>query len=281
MTPLEPTLRRRLTALVLVFALAASLPLLAGERDMLLCLPGFPGTSVQAQPYIDKMLRHLETKLGWEQGSMTGLYLPDGEDAAGKLAALQPGLALVDPSVYAGNHKSLGMQVIAKVEVGGSAPQTYSVVTRTDGPADLASLAGKKMVGPVAHDERYVVNVLLDKKLPLGSLRLDVQQRPLKALRDVVRGKADAAIVGRDVIEHMGELDFATELRVIHTSKPLPPPAVVVIGEGKKHAAALKEVLVGICGRPDGKDLCKSLTLTAVKAATDRDYKDLLQRYGG
>jgi hypothetical protein len=267
--------------LVLVLGLAASLPSSAGEKDMLLCLPGFPGTSSQAQPYIDKMLRHLEDKLGWERGSMTGVYLPDGDEAASRLASVKPGLALVDPSIYASSHKTLDMQVIAKVVVNGSGPQTYSVITRVDGPADLASLAGKQVVGPVVHDDRYVVNVLLDKKVPRGSLDLDVQKRPLRALRSVVRGKADAAIVGRAVVEHLGELDFASELRVIHTSKPIPPPAVVVIGEGRKNAAKLKQVLVGICGRPDGKELCKSLTLKAVEAASDKDYKPLVKRYGG
>jgi len=275
----DSRLRHPVLVLILTFALVASLPSLAGEKDMLLCLPGFPGTSAQAQPYIDKMLRHLEGKLGWEAGSMSGAYLSDGPKAVARLKSDKPGLALVDPSVYAGHHKSMGMQVIAKVQVVGSGPQTYSVITRVDGPGDLASLAGKKATGPVVHDPRYVANVLLDGELPVGGLDLDVQKRPLRALRAVARGKADAAIVGRAVVEHMGELDFASELRVIHTSKPVPPPAVVVMGEGVQHAAELKQVLVGICGRPDGVELCKSLTLKAVKAASDKDYKPLLERY--
>ena len=48
-----------------------------------------------------------------------------------------------------------------------------------------------------------------------------------------------------------------------------------------RDAAALKQVLVGICGRPDGKELCKSLTLKAVKAASDKDYRALVKRYNG
>jgi hypothetical protein len=112
---------------------------------------------------------------------MSGSYLPDGSEAATELAARQPGLALVDPSVYVGTHKSLGMKVIAKVEVSGRGQQTHSVITRIDGPADAAALAGKKVTGPVVHDEKYVVNVLLDKQVPLGSLELVPQQRPLCA----------------------------------------------------------------------------------------------------
>jgi ABC-type phosphate/phosphonate transport system substrate-binding protein len=272
-------LRRVLTALIVVTACAAALSTLAGEKDMLLCLSGSPGTSAQAKPMINKMLRHLEQKLGWDEGSMNGAYQPDGAKAAAQLASEKPGLALVDPSVYVGNHASLGMKVIAKVEVGGHGQETYSVITRVDGPADLAALSGKKVTGAVVHDEKFVINVLLDKKVPLGSLQLAPQKRPLRALRAVVRGKADAAIVDRAVVEHLAELDFADELRVIHTAKPVPPPAVVVMGEGAKNAAALKQVLVGICSQPDGVELCKTLTLTSVKAATDKDYKALLKRY--
>jgi ABC-type phosphate/phosphonate transport system substrate-binding protein len=124
-----------------------------------------------------------------------------------------------------------------------------------------------------------VVNVLLDRQVPRGSLELVNRRRPLRALRDVARGKAAAAIVDRSAVEHMGELDFASELRVIYTSAPLPPPAVVVIGEGKQNADQLKQVLVGLCERPDSKELCKSLTLKAVKAASDKDYKALVKRY--
>jgi ABC-type phosphate/phosphonate transport system substrate-binding protein len=94
-----------------------------------------------------------------------------------------------------------------------------------------------------------------------------------------VRGKADAAVVDGSVVDHLSELAFADELRIVYTSTPVPPPAVVVMGAGKKHAAAVKQVLVGICDSPDGAELCKTLTLTSVKSATDKDYKALLKRY--
>lgn len=275
--------RRRTIALgIAAAALAAALlagPTTAGERDLLMVLPGFPGTPAQAQPYIDRMLRHLEGKLGWPAGSMTGRYLPDGEEGARDLESAAPGVALVDPSVYAGRHKALGMKVIAKVEVGGRGDELYSVVVKKGGPGSLAELAGKSVAGAVAHDPKYVANVVMGGQVAAADLRCTAEKRPLKALRDVARGTLDAAVVDRSVIEHLSELDFAGELTVLHTSKPVPPPAVVVMGAGLPHAAALAGALVGMCGRPDGAELCKTLTLTAIRAASDADYKPLLQRY--
>ncbi len=268
-----------IAAIGLVGALLTG-PVLAGERDMLMVLPGFPGTSAQAQPYIEKMLRHLETKLGWPASSMTGRYLPDGVQGTKELKSSSPGLALVDPSVYAGQHKALGMKVIAKVEVDGRGEETYSVVVRKGGVASLADLAGKGVAGSVVHDPVFVANVVMDGALAAGDIRCVPEKRPLKALRDVARGNVDAAIVDRSVVEHMAELDFAGELAVLHTSKPVPAPAVVVMGAGIPHAAAIAGVLVGMCGRQDGAELCKTLTLTAIRAASDKDYAPLLKRYG-
>ncbi len=268
---------RIVLAVAMMLGLTASVS--AGVKDMLFCLPGFPGTTSQAQPYIDKMLRHLEGKLALAQGTMTGTYLPDGDKSVKMLIGSKPDLALVGPSILAGNHKAMGMKVIARVEINGRGQETYSVITAKGGPSSLADLVGKTVSGAVVHDEKYVHNVLLDRKLAVGDLTLISQKRPLKSLRDVVRGKVDAAIVDRSVVDHMSELEFAGDLQIIYTSVPVPAPAVVVMGEGKFHAAKLKSVLVGLCKRADGKDLCKTLTITSINPASDADYKSLYKRY--
>ena len=254
---------------------------LAGAKDMLLCLPGFPGTSIQAQPYIDKVLRHLESKMDWPALSMKGVYIPDGPLALKKLSAKKPGIALVGPSIYASQHKAFKMKVIAKVEVNGQAQQTYSVVTKKGGPKTLKELAGKTLKGTVVYDTSYIYNILLNGEIPKGALKLENVKRPLGALRDVARGKTDGAIISQEVKNHMKELPFASDLQVIYTSKPVPPPAVVVMGDGVKHAGKLAKILVGMCQRPDGKELCKTLTISSIKAASDADFKEFLTAYEG
>lgn len=251
----------------------------AGPKNMLLCLPGFPGTTAQAQPYVDKMLRHLETDLGYESGSMTGAYLPDGSKATAKLKSEKPGFVLMGPSVLAENNKSMTLHIIAKVEANGRGQETYYVVTKKGGPSDLSALVGKTVSGTMVHDEKYVYNVVLDQNLPRGTLTVKSNKRPLKSLRDVVKGNVDAAIVDQSVIDHMKELKFGDQLQVIYTSKPVPAPAVVVLDKNKKYAKKLKKALVGLCQKPSGKDLCKSLTITSIKASSNPEYQGLLKRY--
>ena len=282
MTPPEEPLSR--TTATRFFALIALLafvrPALAAVDELLLCLPGFPGSAAQAQPYIDRMLRHLEQKLGRPAGSITGVYLSDEVAADRAIAEKKPSVALVGSSILAGRHKALGMKVIAKLEVAGRSQEVYSIVAKKGGVSTIAGLAGKRISGVVVNDERFVVNVLLDEKVKMGSLTLMPQRRPLKSLRDVARGEADAAVVDQSVVDSMRELPEAADLVVIHTAKAVPAPAVVVMGSGVADAEALGKALVGMCDRPDGAELCKTLTLTSIKAATDRDYKELFDRYG-
>jgi hypothetical protein len=252
---------------------------IAAPKELLLCLPGFPGSQAQAQPFVDKMLRHLESKLKWQPLSLRGIYIPDGRVAVEKLRAKRPEIALVGPSIYASEHKALGMKVIAKIEVNGRSEEIYSVITRKDGPSTLGELVGKKVEGAVVHNEKYVYNVLFDQQLKPGQLTLESQKRPLKSLRNVVRNKADAAIVDQSVVDHLSELPFANEVQSIYTTKPVPSALVVVMGDGKKQALKLKSMLVGMCKRPDGKPLCQTLTISAIKASSNAGCKKLLTRY--
>jgi ABC-type phosphate/phosphonate transport system substrate-binding protein len=271
--------KKQLLAIMLIASFLTGGAARATGKEMLLCLPGFPGSQAQAQPYVDKMLRYLEQKLEWPALSATGVYLPDGEVGVSQLETKKPMIALVGPSIYVSQHKKLGMKVIAKIEASGRGQETYSVVTRTDGPSKLKELIGKKVTGAVVHDEKYVLNVLLDKKNKKGQLVLESQKRPLRALKAVVRGKADAAIVDQSVIDNLSDFEQKDEIRVIYTSKPVPSPLVVVMGEAKKNAEKLKEVLIGMCAQPDGVDLCKSLTISSIKPASNKSYKKLLRRY--
>ena len=261
------------------FLVIMLLPLLSGAKEMLLCLPGFAGTSSQAQPYVDKMMRYLEKKLNLTDGSMAGKYFADEVMSVSELRSNKPEVALVGPSVFAPLQKDLGMKVIAEVTVNGRGEEIYSVVSKKGGVASLSELKGKTLSGAVVSDEKYVVNVLLDKQVSLGDLKLVPQERPLKSLRSVVRGEAEAAIVDQSVIDHLKDLPFAGDLNIIFESKPVPAPAVVVMGKGLEKAEALKEALVGMCKRPDGVQLCKTLTISGIRTAAIDKYKKLIKRY--
>ena len=263
---------------VIIASVFCLVPRAASSTDLLLLLPGFPGTSVQAQPYVDRMLRHLEQELALPEGSMHGMYIPDGSLADQELENVKPGIALVGPSVYARHAKTMKMKVIAKVTANGRGEQQYHVVVGRSGPDALDKLEGR-VSGSVVYDASYVTKVLFDGKVQDSKLTFQNNTRPLRALRDLSKGKVNAVIVDDETLRYMADLPYASELKKIYSSKPVPAPAVVVMNEGKKFAPKLKKVLVGLCGREEGKALCQALTIDSISAATDGDYSALLKKY--
>jgi len=270
---------KKIIALIVVFSLLLGSQVVANSKEMLLLLPGFPGNSKQAQPYLDKIFRHIEKKLKWENNSLSGAYIPDGKLGSAKIAEKKPYMALIGPSIYVANYKNLKMKIIAKVEANGRGDEIYSIVTRKDGPSTLQELEGKNVEGCVTHDEKYVYKVILDNLVNIGSYKLTSQKKPLKTLRNLIRGKTDAAIIDQTVKEHLNELPFAKDIKIIYTSKKVPAPVVVVMGEGKKHINDLKKALIGLCKNKEGSKLCKTLTISSIKEANEKDYKILIKSY--
>ncbi|MBN2714266.1 MAG: PhnD/SsuA/transferrin family substrate-binding protein [Deltaproteobacteria bacterium] len=267
-----------LWAVIVALFCASPVPASSSSIDLLLLLPGYPGTSAQAQPYVDRMLRHLEQGLGLAPQSMQGVFISDGSEGAQRLESEKPGIALVGPSVYAKYAKKMKMKVIAKVDANGRGEQTYHVVVAKNGPAAIALLKGI-VTGAVVHDDKYVVNVLFDRKVKASELTFVSNSRPLRALRDVAAGKADAVIVDDETLKYMKDLPFAADLREIYTTRPVPAPAVVVLNQGMKYVPQLKKLLVGLCLNSEGEALCQSLTISAITPATDEDYQPLLRDY--
>jgi|LSQX01.1.fsa_nt_gb ABC-type phosphate/phosphonate transport system substrate-binding protein len=265
--------------LAVAVLLAAALPLGAFPQKMMMCLPGFPGTTSQAQPLVDQLLRFLEADLSLEAQSISGVYLSDDAEASEKLPVLKPGLAVVGPSVYARFSGPLKMKVIAKVEASGRGSDTYYVLVRKDGPASLSALSGQSVAVTGISDSQYVYNVMLDRKLPANSLNLSTPKRPMKALRDLHQGALQAVVIDQAIHDSLRELPFADDLHVIHTSKPVPAPAVVVMGQTPAEAQRIGTALLSLCTTTEGKALCSALSISSIRKASDADYADLLKRY--
>ena len=102
-------------------------------------------------------------------------------------------------------------------------------------------------------------------------------RRALKALRNVGRGKAEAALVDQDAVAHMGELDLPHALKSIYRSEGLPAltmSATTSSSTVKKVSAALAK----LCDGP-GQKLCKTFKVKRFQAPDSARLKALSGRY--
>jgi ABC-type phosphate/phosphonate transport system substrate-binding protein len=268
------------TTLWLLVGLASSAQ--AGERDVLVTMSGFLGTTEQGQPILDRLFRRLETQLGWPAQSIKGAYHPDAAAGLAYLKQRRPGYAVVTYEMYAKHRRSLKMQVIGGMELADGAMSKFHVVVKKgSGITKLGQLAGKSIASPHLHEIAFAERVLFGGALALrgakGARPVQVSA-PLAALRKVQRGQADAALVDEPVVAQLSKLPFGSQLEAIHSSARLPPlPVVALRGSRAADRQPMARALQGLCQGEEGAALCRSMRLARVTAATDSTYSDLLR----
>jgi ABC-type phosphate/phosphonate transport system substrate-binding protein len=146
----------------------------------------------------------------------------------------------------------------------------------------LDDLQGKRLASNHLQDPRFVERVIFDGKIdPQKYFTLQPTSSPIKPFKQVDRGEADAALVDDSQLEHMKTLPFGGSLRVVYSSPPLPPFPLVAFTKTTSPAEreSVRKLLLRMCGSPDGKEVCKSLTIGHFQPIDPAAFKSATTRY--
>ena len=267
-------MRRLLTAL-LATLLAA--PALAGEA-IVVCHVGGPGSTKQAQPSLDRFLRHLESSAGLAANTLRGEYHTRAEHCAEYVDREDPALGVFDLATWLGNAGDWGLAPIA--HFGAPKSERYHLVVRKGAFHDLESLRGASLTSVYVGDEDFTTRIVFANRVDVGDhFEAKRAKRALRSVRQVKRGQKDAALVDHFTREHLAEVDPEGELRVLYSSEGLPGLTLGQL-EGRASAVARKvaRVLPKIC-EGAGEELCRSLQVKSLEAANGRLMSRLQKRY--
>jgi ABC-type phosphate/phosphonate transport system substrate-binding protein len=280
MTPL----RRWLATLLLVLpgaalgaAAAASAPI-----TLVVCAPGYPGSTAEAQPTLDAFAAAAARAAGWPEGALAAVYHESESAGLDRLGAPDAALALVPLPFYLAHRVALGLTPVAQaVARGGSASETWTLVAgkgRVKTPADLA---GARLVSLAAYAPAFVRAALAG----WGNLPADVEMvssgAVLSALRRAASGERVAVLLDREQADALPTLPFAGELEVVARSRPLPVSVLAAVGTRlpAARAAALVRALTSLGASADGAAALEGMRLAgfvaadrAALAAAERDF---------
>ena len=264
----------------ILWSLSTAAP--AAGQSMVICHVGGPGTTAQAQDGVDKFLRHIEKTVGVKAGSMTGEYHTTMSGCLAYVTRSKPVFGVFDLPTYLKQQRAWKISPLG--HLGKANSQRYYVLVREGTHKDLAALKGKVLVSTVK-DLTFVSRVILGGKLDLTrDLKVKTTRRPLKGIRKVARGRADATLVDALAHGHLGELKLPVKLKVIHTSPGLPglTLAVLQVNKGKegKTIAKITAALSKLCAG-EGKRLCKSFQIKTFNRAKAKIYRKLERQYHG
>lgn len=246
-------------------ASAAPPPAAAPGRMLVACAPGYPGTTAQAQPTMDRFAAAAAKEAGWKQGSLGGVYHETLEGGVERLTAPDAVLALVTLPFYLETADRLGLKPRLQVVQESGADQIWCLVAKTGALTAPAALDGWEVTGGVGFSKNFVRGLVAGEwgALP-ETARITFATAPLTALRRAAAGEKIAVVLEGSAATALKGLPFGTNLEIVARSRPLPGSLLCTVGNRlpAKEADRMIKALSGMNRSPAGTEELKAIQVT-------------------
>jgi hypothetical protein len=237
-----------------------------GPAMLVVCAPGYPGSTAEAQPAMDALAGAVAAASGWKPTELRATYFETERGGLDRLADSDAALALVPLPFWLEHRSALRLEPqLQAVQQGGNAAEPWSLVAPKGIVTGPASLAGFEIISLAGYSPRFVRGPALGS---WGALPADItvtySGAVLTGLRRASAGGKVALLLDREQAAAMPTLPFAARLEVVTKSAPLPVSVLCVVS-GRVPAARLNALLKGFTSlgeTPAGTD-----ALTGVRLA--------------
>lgn len=209
----------------LAFLLLSGVVAHGGEPvTLVVCAPGYPGSTAEAQPAMDGLAATVATAAGWGGGELAAEYHETEAGGLERLGRPDAALALVTLPFFLEHRAELGLEpVVQPVATGRPASEPWSLVAGAGKVAKPGDLAGWELLSLAGHSPRFIRGPGLGDwgELP-DSLQITFSGAVLSGLRRSARGEPVALLLDGPQTAALAGLPFADSLEVVVASPPLP-----------------------------------------------------------
>ena len=250
----------------------------AAETTMVVCAPGYPGSTAEAQSAMDGFAMAVTTAVGWGRGDLAAEYFETEEGGMARLAATDAGLGLVTLPFFLEHRDELDLEPeMLAVPTGRATEEPWSLIAAKGAVQSPADLDGWQLVSLAGHSETFVRGPALGDwgELP-PTLTITFSGAVLSSLRKAARGEKIVVLLDAEQTDALDRLPFAGDLEIVHQSPPLPVSVVCSIGDrlDAEEKKQLFDALGGLAGRSDAAEALAGVRLdrfeTVDKAALER-----------
>jgi len=257
-------------------------PLARGNGlTMVACAPGYPGSTVEAQPAMDGLAAAVTAAAGWEAGAVEAAYYEIEDDGVAAIGPKDVGVALVTLPFFLEHREELDLRPeLMAVPAGRDPLERWSLVAGAGRVARPTDLDGWELLSLAGHSHRFVRGPALAAwgELP-ESLTITFSGAVLSGLRRAAKGEHVALLLDGDQTESIARLPFADQLEIVYRSQLLPASVVCSVGD---HAAPEKlsvvlAALEDLENRPSAAEALAGVRLAGF-VAVDKASLDQAQR---
>jgi hypothetical protein len=239
--------------------------MLAAMATLVFCAPGYPGAAGDAQPFVDRFATTAASSAGWTPGSLAAVYDPTEPGGVAKLGDKDSVLAFVPYAFYVQHSAALHLAPLAQADVVGvGTEERWTLVGKAGGPVTgAATLTGYTILSSAGYAPDFVKHSLLPAwALPAG-VKIETTGQILSALRRVASGEPVVALLDQTQAAALATLPFASQLKAITQSAPVPVALITVVDSRvpAPRAKAFQAALVKMNAAAAGAETLASLRL--------------------
>jgi ABC transporter, phosphonate, periplasmic substrate-binding protein len=239
--------------------------MLAAMATLVFCAPGYPGAAGDAQPFVDQFANTAAAAAGWTSGSLAAIYDPTEPGGVAKLGDKDSVLAFVPYAFYVQHSAALHLAPLAQADVVGvGTEERWTLVGKAGGPVTgAASLTGYTILSSAGYAPDFVKHSVLSAWALPADVKIETTGQILSALRRVASGESVVALLDQTQAAALATLPFASQLRTLAQSAPLPVALITVVDSRipAPRAKAFQTALIKMNAAAGGADTLASLRL--------------------
>lgn len=234
------------------------------QKVIVLCAPGYPGNTLQAQPTMDAFAKSAGHAAGWPEGRLGAVYHETAKGGLDRLAVDDAAMALVPLPFFLQHGAALDLKPRLEVEQDSGATEVWSLVAKKGVIVSPASLDGWELTGKPGYAPAFVRGPALRGwgAVP-ATARITFSAGILSVLRRAVAGERIAAILDGEQTAALPLLPFANDLEIVARSMPLPVSVLSVVGDrlAPAEAEVLAKALLRLHETGEGKEVLKRMRM--------------------
>lgn len=271
--------------LVTLVMATTSSPASANSFEIVICAPGYPGSTAEAQPAMDGLAAAITAAAGWDDGAVEAVYFENEEDGLAGLQAPDTGLAMVTLPFYLEHRVKLDLRPRLMAVPSGREPlESWFLVAGSGLVTEPVDLDGWELLSLAGHSPRFVRGpALADWGEVPESVTITFSGAVLSGLRRAARGDAVTLLLDGGQADSIARLPFADQLEVIHRSQVLPISVVCSVGDRVAPAKISKilAVLEDLDARPSAADALVGVRLNRFVPIDQTSLEQAEQTFAG
>ncbi len=268
-------------ALLALSLLISNIAHAAEAAPVLVCYTAGPIDTNAAEEAMSSIMKVVQRLGALPDGSFSTTFVANMAECYKVLAEKKAHYIFPSSELYLAKQAEYGLEPLVKPFITNVPFDNYYMIIKKGTFKSLEELQGKKVGGAVLEEPTFLKKVVFQNKIdPVTYFSLVKTPRPVKALRDLTKGKLDGVLVNVQQYNAMKSLPFFEELAVVYTSPNIMQFGLVASKYADKAVnGKVRTALEKLCSDADGKDLCKIFGVDKFVATTREEYSALEQAY--